>query len=68
MNIKDYRIVHIKDTNYGSKKVIIHVKKAKIHLSVLQEKRNDMVVEKLRQNIIMKKIFEIKLIFRKGNH
>ena len=27
MNIKDYRIVHIKDTNYGSKKVIIHVKK-----------------------------------------
>ena len=27
MNIKDYRTVHIKDTNYGSKKVIIHVKK-----------------------------------------
>ena len=27
MNIKDYRLVHIKDTNYGSKKVIIHVKK-----------------------------------------
>ena len=27
MNIKDYRKVHIKDTNYGSKKVIIHVKK-----------------------------------------
>ena len=27
MNIKDYRTVNIKDTNYGSKKVIIHVKK-----------------------------------------
>ena len=27
MNIKDYRTVHIKDINYGSKKVIIHVKK-----------------------------------------
>ena len=25
MNIKDYKKVHIKDTNYGSKKVIIHV-------------------------------------------
>ena len=26
MNIKDYKKVHIKDTNYGSKKVIIYVK------------------------------------------
>lgn len=27
MNIKDYRTVHIKDTNYGTKKVILHIKK-----------------------------------------
>ena len=27
MNIKDYRIVHIKDTEYRSNQVIIHVEK-----------------------------------------
>lgn len=27
MKYKDYRTVHIKDADYGSKKVIIHVKK-----------------------------------------
>jgi transposase len=38
MNIKDYRIVHIKDTNYGSKKVIIHVKKQRYICPCCQRK------------------------------
>ncbi|MDR2879378.1 MAG: hypothetical protein LBV03_05650 [Fusobacteriales bacterium] len=39
MNIKDYRTVHIKDTNYGSKKVIIHVKNRDISVPVVIKKK-----------------------------
>ena len=39
MNIKDYRTVHIKDTNYGSKKVIIYLKNKDISVLVVIEKK-----------------------------
>lgn len=65
MNIKDYKKVHIKDTNYGSKKVIIHVKKQRYICPCCKKKETsklDFVKEKcsISKNILEDLIWHLK--------
>ncbi len=67
MNIKDYRKVHIKDTNYGSKKVIIHVKKQRYICPICNRKemsKLDFVKERCRisKNVLTELVYHLRSV------